>query len=168
MTLQTFHPSGEDRDQNTVQISICSNEIMQRDAEDRSSRDILHKGLWNNLSESSVIIKGRNLNIFFCIISSPHLTWEGRKVIYIFAVQSNPYLTFSSHSREINIPKARPVWIWTAWDSSAFGFPGSMATSIFRTSSTFSLWDTIKTGTETDKANSAQDRVMALAVFSPE
>lgn len=78
------------------------------------------------------------------------------------------YLSFSSHKRERNIPKARPMWICTACDSSALGFPGNLAVSMFRISSTFSLQEIMKTGTRRDRAVAAAERAIALAVFSPE
>ena len=93
-----------------------------------------------------------------------HLSHKEEKEEYF----NKLYLSFSSHRRERNIPSARPMWICTAWDSSALGFPGNLAVSMFRISSTFSLHEIMKIGTRRDKAVAAAERAMALAVFSPE
>lgn len=91
-----------------------------------------------------------------------------KKLLCNYVKYRSSHLTFSSYKRDMNIPKPRPTWIWTAWDSSAFGFPGNLSVSILRTSSIFSLHDTTKIGTRRDKAVAAQDRAIILAVFSPE
>ncbi len=66
------------------------------------------------------------------------------------------------------MPRARPEWNWTAWESSAVGELGRPACSTDRTWSTPSLCHTTSTGTSSDNARLAQERAMALAVFSPE
>lgn len=106
------------------------------------------------------------VNTFIPQSLRPHA--EKGSFFYNYIKYRRSYLTFSSYKREMNIPKPRPMWIWTAWDSSAFGFPGNLSVSILRTSSIFSLHDTMKIGTRRDKAVAAQDRAMILAVFSPE
>lgn len=79
-----------------------------------------------------------------------------------------PYLSLSWCRQDSSMPRARPEWNWTAWESSAVGEPGSPALRVARTCGTLSLCQATSTGTTRDRARAAQERAMALAVFSPE
>lgn len=69
---------------------------------------------------------------------------------------------------ERTMPIARPEWNWTAWESSAEGASGKPACRAERTWTRASFCHITRTGTSRDRARLAQERAMALAVFSPE
>lgn len=83
-------------------------------------------------------------------------------------ISQTMYLRRSCCRQDSTMPRARPEWNWTAWESSATGEPGRPAFSAVRTWTRLSFCQTTKTGTNRDKARLAQERAMALAVFSPE
>lgn len=66
------------------------------------------------------------------------------------------------------IPSARPEWNCMAWESSADEEPGRPACSTESTRARPSHCHSSTTGTSRDSARLAQERAMALAVFSPE
>lgn len=78
------------------------------------------------------------------------------------------YLRFWWCRLERTMPTARPEWNWTAWESSAERASGKPACRAERTWTRASFCHITRTGTSRDRARLAQERAMALAVFSPE